>query len=245
MKNHFTFSVLLSILFCSYTFSQIGLSNPVNPTEIYGSSVFLDASTNFSNEAGMPNNQGKGIVVPSVNLVNFEFDLTLADGITFPTYFDGMMVYNNATGSTLITGDRSSTATAVTPGFYYFYNPDGAVNSNVTAGVWTALGGGGGASKEVTTTESTSAIKVNGAQVYSITGTFTASGTSTGVTVTKPTGMTGYYSMVTYKDGKTFRSSIYSFDTTVTTGDNVITGNGVFSEVLPAGTYSYVLEYFK
>ncbi|WP_449401115.1 hypothetical protein [Chryseobacterium wanjuense] len=60
-------------------------------------------------------NVGKGIVVPSVDLVNFEFDTSLADGITFPTWFDGMVVYNNATGTTLTAGQRSSTATPVTP----------------------------------------------------------------------------------------------------------------------------------
>ena len=56
--------------------------------------------------------------------------------------------------------------------------------------------------------------------------------------------MTGYYSMVTYKEGKTFRRDIYSFDTLSTT-NNVICGTGAYSEILPAGTYNYVLEYFK
>ena len=236
-------SVICLLLVINLTNAQV-LVSAIPSTGIPGSNVFLDATTNYSTESGAQANVGKGLLVPSVDLVNFEFDLTLADGFTFPTYFDGMMVYNNATGTTLTTGDRSSTATAVTPGFYYFSNPSGAANGNITAGVWTALGGGSGASKEVTSTESTSGLKVNGAQVYSITGTFTASGSSTAVSVTVPAGMTGYYSMVTYKDGKTFRSTIYSFDIASST-NNVICGTGVFSEVLPAGTYSYVLEYFK
>jgi hypothetical protein len=186
MKNHFRYSVLLSILYCSYAFSQIGLSNPVNPYEIYGSSVFLDASTNFSSEAGMPNNQGKGMVIPSVDLVNFEFNLTLADGITFPTYFDGMMVYNRATGTTLNTGDRPSTATAVTPGFYYFSNPDGATNGNITDGVWTPMGGkatlGSISSSELATavTDETGTGSVVLAASPSLTGTPTVPTASSG-----------------------------------------------------------------
>jgi len=240
MKNKFLFSTILFLIAWELS-AQINLTNNPN-IDITGSSVFLDASTGFSAEAGQNNNIGKGIVVPSVDLVNFEFDLTLADGITFPTYFDGMLVYNNATGTTLTTGNRSATAKAVTPGFYYFSNPNGATNGNVTGGVWTPLGGGNGLA--VTSSESTSGLSVNGTQVYCITGTFQASGSSTAVSVTVPAGMTGYYSFVTFANGKTFRNTIYSFDITSST-NNVICGNSLFSEVLPAGTYSYVLEYFK
>jgi uncharacterized protein affecting Mg2+/Co2+ transport len=235
--------ILISILLIAINAnSQISLTNSPS-VEIPGSSVFLDASTNFSSEGGAPNNVGKGIIIPSVDLVNFQFELALADGITFPTYFDGMVVYNRSSGTTLTTGNRPSAATAVTPGFYYFSNPNGAANGTVTAGIWT-LFVTGSTTKDVTSSEVVLPTKVNGAQLYAINGTFTASGTSTAITVTKPTGMTGYYSMVTYKDGKTFRREIYSFDTALATL-NVITGTGAYSEVLPAGTYSYVLEYFK
>jgi hypothetical protein len=153
-----------------------------------------------------------------------------------------MVVYNTATGTTLTTGIRPSTATAVTPGFYYFSNPNGVANGNVTAGVWTAMAGA--TAKDVTSTEIALSTKINGAQLYAINGTFTASGTSPSVSVTVPSGMTGYYSFITYQNGKTFRREIYSFDTASST-NNVICGNGIYSEVLPAGTYNYVLEYFK
>ena len=60
--------------------------------------------------------------------------------------------------------------------------------------------------------------------------------------------MTGYYKMTTYIGGKTFRSEISSLtvnlDPLVTTVE-VVTGNGLFSEVYPVGTYTYTLEYFK
>jgi hypothetical protein len=132
----------------------------------------------------------------------------------------------------------STTSVAVTPGFYYYNNK----SNTLTGGVWTAMAGE--TAKDVTSTEVALPTKVNGAQLYAINGTFTASGTSAAVSVTVPSGMTGYYTMVTYKDGKTFRTEIYSFDTSVSTS-NVITGNGIFSEVYPAGTYNYVLQYFK
>jgi hypothetical protein len=219
------------------------LSNGILSNTISNSNVMIDGSTTYSTEGGSGANIGKGIIIPSVNLVNFVFDLTLADGSTFPTYFDGMIVYNNATGTTLTTGNRPSTATAVTPGFYYFSNPSGASNSNVTGGVWTAVGANA-ATKNVTSTEVALSTKVNGAQLYAINGTFTATGSSTAVSVTVPAGMTGYYTLVTYQNGKTFRKEIYSFDIATST-NNVICGTGAFSEVLPAGTYNYVLEYFK
>ncbi|GEM_PF-1226787 len=123
--------------------SQI-LSNSIPVPSITNSSVILDASTNYSAESGESNNKHKGIVIPSVDLVNFEFDLSLANGITFPTYFDGMIVYNRSSGITLTTGNRSSIATTVSPGYYYFYNPKGAANGNVKEGQWRPMASAGG-----------------------------------------------------------------------------------------------------
>ncbi|WP_294307133.1 tail fiber domain-containing protein [uncultured Chryseobacterium sp.] len=120
--------------------AQIQTNNGVT-NGITNSNVLLDGSSGFSTEAGAGPYVGKGVVIPSVDLVNFQFDLSQADGFTFPTYFDGMIVYNNATGNTLTTGNRPSTSLAVIPGFYYFYNPNGASNGNITGGQWKALGG--------------------------------------------------------------------------------------------------------
>ena len=118
---------------------------------IESSNVFIDAS-GFDAKIIGNNFTGKGLVVPSVNLVEFEFtDVTnyIADGITFPTFYDGMIVYNNTTGTTTTNGVRSSTAMPVVPGFYYFYNPEGFdiyqyygdAQMAVAAGVWKPLGG--------------------------------------------------------------------------------------------------------
>ena len=135
-------SLISLFLLAVFSINAQILTNKPSQQGINSSNVLLDGSTNFSTESGALPNVGKGIVVPSVDLVNFQFDLSLADGFTFPTYFDGMIVYNKSTGTTLTTGNRSSTATDVTPGFYYFSNPDGTSNGNVTGGVWKPLGGG-------------------------------------------------------------------------------------------------------
>ncbi len=144
----------LSVFFVNAVVAQIYTPGGVN-NSIFGSNVLMDGSSTYSTEAGAPPYVGKGIIVPSVDLVNFEFDLTLADGFTFPTYFDGMIVYNNATGTTLTTGNRSSTATPVTPGFYYFSNPNGYNNGNVTGGVWKSVGGASTPSGRVVTGNTT------------------------------------------------------------------------------------------
>lgn len=243
--NNFFLIFCASFCFTTALFAQVQINNGVG-SGIGNSNVLIDGSTSFSTETGAGPYQGKGIVLPSVDLVNFVFDLSLADGSTFPTYFDGMIVYNKSTGNTQISdNDNNGVVTTVTPGFYYFSNPNGAANGNVTSGVWTAMGGGATATaKDVTPTEVALSIKINGAQLYAIKGSFIASGSSTSVSVTVPTGMTGYYSMVIYQNGKTIRREIYSFNT-ATSLNNVICGNGIFSEALPAGTYNYVLEYFK
>lgn len=226
------------------------LSNfPVNPA-ITNSNVIFDASTSFSNEAGAGPNVGKGIIIPSVDLVNFEFDLTYADGFTFPTYFDGMLVYNNATGTTLTAGNRSSTATPVTPGYYYFYNPNGATNGAVQPGVWRPLGGGD-PRFNVTTAETATNTLVNGNQVYAKKGTFTVSGTSTAPTSYAPAAITipasataGVYRVTVFRagSGSVYANEVYSYD--ITNG-NLITGSPSMSVVYPAGTYDYIVEYTK
>ncbi len=224
------------------THAQI-LTSTIPAAGVPQSNAFLDASTAHSSSAGENNNKHKGLVFPDVDLTSFQFENVIADGATFPSYYNGMVVYNTATGNTLTTGINPSVSISVTPGFYYFSNPNGAANGNVTSGVWKPLGGNL-EPKNITSSEVVLDRKVNGNQLYAISGSFTASGTSAEITVTIPTGMTGYYSFVTYKDGKTFRSAIVSLNTAATT-NNVITGSGLFSEIYPAGNYNYVLEYFK
>ena len=221
------------------------LTNTLPANSLDGSNVILDASTNYSAEAGEDNSKHKGIIIPSVDLVNFEFDLTLADGVTFPTYFDGMMVYNNATGNTLTTGNRPSTGVAVTPGYYYFSNPNGSANGSITAGIWKPMGGSGNI--KVTVSDAlagtpTNMIVAGDKEVYAIRGQFTTTGTSTAVTLAKPDDISSFYRITIYKDGQVFGSSVYSYDKG--TGA-AFTGAPGMSVVYPAATYDYVLEYLK
>lgn len=232
MKHILSFLFVVGFGFVST--AQVLSNQNVNST-ITNSNVFLDASTNFSVESGTAPYIGKGLVIPSVDLVNFEFDLNLADGATFPTYFDGMIVYNGSQGTTETAGDRSSTATDVVPGFYYFSNPLGSDNLNVTGGRWLPLGNSSIATK---TREVIKTIEVGAttATVDLTTGDNSGQGMA-GVTVNQFIGAkiynnaTGQLQMdasSSYVDG---------------TAKILTTGNGFISQVLPAGTYKFVIEY--
>lgn len=228
---------------------------------------FLDASTNYDLSID-PTSAGKGMVFPRTDLTTFTFRTELMDGINFPTALDGMIVYNVATGSTMATtpfggfgqplkADNGVIA-AVAPGFYYFSNPirldeflQPLPADTVEFGKWLPLGTGASGTtttpvKAYSATELSTGISIDGKIVYAITGTFTTLGVNALITIAKPLGMTGYYKMTTYIDGRTFRSGISSFDVNpLVLTNNVVTGSGLFSEVYPIGTYTYTLEYFK
>ena len=249
--------------------AQIRSNQAVSPNVI-DENMFLDASSNFDISTNGSPSIGKGLSFPSTNLTQFQFIISdiFSD---YPTALDGMVVYNTATGSTMETTPfgglgqplkaDNGVVTSVSPGFYYFYNPirfDTEVPPNalpadtVEFGKWLPLGTGG--SGVVTSpvklyndlTETSTGISIDGKIVYAITGTFTTLGVNALITIAKPLGMTGYYKMTTYIDGRTFRSGISSFDIDpLVLTNNVVTGSGLFSEVYPVGTYTYTLEYFK
>jgi hypothetical protein len=237
MKILFT---LVSLILINYSsFAQVRAIGGT-PSSVSTSSAFLDASSSSIYDA--TTNSAKGIAFPRVDLTTFTFLGVTGSSSSFRNRYDGFIVYNTATSGVALAGATSGT---LTRGFWYYNNSAAGVGAGTTTGgTWTPLADSSTLIKDVTSTEITLNTKIDGAQLYAIKGTFTATGTSAAVTVTKPTGMSGYYSMVIYKDGKTFRREIYSFDTTLATL-NVITGTGAYSEVLPAGTYNYVLEYFK
>jgi len=242
MKNIFSFLTIAVV--CSLVNAQVNVQYGVQNNFINESNVAIDLSGSFSNEAGAGPYQGKGVIIPSVDLVNFEFNITLADGVTFPTWFDGMIVYNNASGTTLTTGQRSSTPTVVTPGFYYFYNPTGSSTSSVQPGVWRVVGAD--TRVNIVDAETRTNTLINNSQVYTIRGTFTASGNSTAVNIPSPTGMTALYSITIYgtNTGMVYSRSLYSYTIGTTVG-NAITGAPNMSTIYPAGTYNYVMEYIK
>ncbi|MEC3877595.1 hypothetical protein [Chryseobacterium salviniae] len=197
----------------------------------------MDASTN--NDSTI--NDGKGLIFPRTDLTQFTFKTANADGILFPTYFDGMVVYNSGTGNTV---SGNGIVTSVTPGFYYFSNPNGAANQNLTTGQWLPLGQS--PKVNIGTTETVTSTSINNAQVYAIRGSFTADGSTTSVNIPAPTGMTALYGITIFKAGtnSVYDRSLYSY-TVATTPGNAITGSPNIAVVYPAGTYDYVLEYFK
>lgn len=134
-------------------------------------------------------------------------------------HVEGMTVYNTST--TLGTG--------------YYYN-DGSK--------WVKLSTLNDI-KDITDVETSLSLKIDGRPLYAIKGSFTASGTSSAVTINLPQGISSYYSITIYKpDGSTYRNTVSLVDLTSSTG-NLITGNGFLNEVFPAGNYDYILEYFK
>ncbi len=234
---------LLIIAVCGFSLSNVFAQVRAiggTPSAVTTSSAFLDASSNSTYATS--SNSGKGIVFPRVDLSNFNSFLGVnGSSSSFRTRYDGFVVYNTA--STGVAG-VGSTQGNLTPGFWYYDNSTADVGTgSISGGTWKPLGAAG-AVKDITSTEVVLDRKIDGAQLYAIKGSFTADGLSAAVTITKPTGMTGYYSFVVYKEGKTFRNTIVSFDTDAST-NNVVTGSGLFTEVYPAGTYNFVLQYFK
>ncbi len=232
---------LAASFFTMNVFAQVNSNLAIEPN-ITESNAFLDASTNFNTSANSSHSLGKGLVFPDTDLTQFEFDFNAADGITFPSYFDGMVVYNVGTGNTVTGGNNPADPSAVIPGFYYFSNPDGAANGNVADGVWLPLGGGS-SKVEIDNSESITNLVIGGEQVYAIKGTFTANGTTTAVTLSNnPSGVETLYRITIYRDGAVYGTSVYSYDKS---SGSAYTGAPGMSVVYPAGTYEYVMEYLK
>jgi len=93
---------------------------------------FFDASTSFNGTT----NKGKGLVFPQTDLTAFTFITDALNGITFPSAFDGMIVYNVGTGNTVV---GQGIQTNVKPGFYYFSNSTGGSSKTITSGKWVRI----------------------------------------------------------------------------------------------------------
>lgn len=220
---------------------------PSTPQEtIVGENAFMDASP-YSSTNGWTASESKGLAFPETDLTQFRFKTDNISPAVAATAYNGMIVYNTATGTTADPAITTQTAN-LAPGFYYFYNPTGASTSTVTAGRWLPLG----ASPKVTigTAETTTNTLINTStgdkQLYAIKGTFTASGTSTAVNIPAPAGMSAMYGITIYKAGTNtvYDRSLYSY-TIATSAGNAVTGSPSMSVVYPNGTYDYVLEYLK
>jgi len=137
VKERFLLYGIILIL-CFSFFNGWGqvLSNGSVAVGITSENPFLDASSYFDASVSA-NNEGKGLVFPQTDLTNWSFKIASLDGAIFPTAFNGMIVFNSGTGMTPITGNNPRISTAVSPGFYYFYNPNQVMD--ITNGRWVRL----------------------------------------------------------------------------------------------------------
>ncbi|WP_261511164.1 hypothetical protein [Chryseobacterium paludis] len=237
MKNVLVNITGCFLLFLSANSNAQLLTNGNVTAGLSGTNYFMDAS-NFE---GLANKSfGRGMGFPRTDLTDFRFNTSTADNEVVLSDFDGMVVFNSTTGDT-VTGQ--GVKTKVAPGFYYFSNPGNP--GNITNGKWVAIGANSGRTNILTTETATNTL-INNEQVYAIKGTFTATGSSTAVSIPSPTGMTGMYGITIYKSGTNtiYARELYSYALGTTAG-NAVTGSPHMSVVYPAGTYDYVLEYLK
>jgi len=110
-------------------FAQIKINSNLGTTSLTNHTAFLDAS--ISTTWNGSTNNGKGLLFPRVNLTTLATMMpTTSVATNNPNRFDGMLVYNTATGTSAIG------AKAVKPGFFYYSNQ----STNVNGGTWISVG---------------------------------------------------------------------------------------------------------
>ncbi|MFB9121463.1 hypothetical protein ACFFUE_09740 [Bergeyella porcorum] len=214
----------------AFIYAQVDLNQ--TPTVNTSSNAFIDASANKEN---FGQSIGRGINFPQTDLSVFTLDVAALDGIAFPNYYDGMIVYNTNNGGS--TSDPSITQTTnLKPGFYYFFNPNGVSTQSISEGKWVRIDGGNAAPAVPNSLVAT--------------GTFTHNGGNSAVLSAVPKdikAITGIKIVRTDDNGTLLQGGVaattfYSYDKANKT---MVFGQGVMSTSMPAGTYSYVIEYTK
>ena len=123
--------LLTLISFSSIINAQVKVNQNAANSAINTSSAFMDASS--SPLWNGTTNQGKGMLYPRVDLVNYT---AMSHAGPFnasnnPNYFDGLLVFNTAIGIAGIGAD------SVFPGYYYYRNTTTTANG----GHWVSLKG--------------------------------------------------------------------------------------------------------
>lgn len=143
--------ILLGLLAFFTANAQIQVQNQSTNT-IGGENPFMDAS--YFNQ--FSNTLGKGLYFPTTNLTTWEFKLSSIDPGKFSNYFDGMVVYNSGTGLTVSNTSKGGKQVSVSPGFYYFKNPNQTFpTGSVANGEWVRLSSDGGVSTNLYTVDGT------------------------------------------------------------------------------------------
>ncbi|MGN7757221.1 hypothetical protein ACTJIV_07065 [Chryseobacterium sp. 22532] len=113
--------------------AQVRFTNRDANSSSINSSAFIDASSAVNNNA--TSNVGKGLLYPRTDLSTFTAFGGSPVGIpnSYPTFYDGFVVYNTKVGDTAGVGATQGTLTA---GFWYYDNKSKTING----GTWKPLG---------------------------------------------------------------------------------------------------------
>jgi hypothetical protein len=251
LYKQFKYFVFIVSLFLVNTINSQVLSTNAVVEQFASNNVFFDASTSYDPTLTFDNNNGKGLLFARTDLTSWSFDVSILDGVLLPTAYDGMIVYNIGTGNTPITGNNPTTATAVTPGFYYFSNPTVDPNNfspTITAGVWTPLGGGSSSAVAIAdgvASDSYATINATQEKVVRLTG-ISADGTNTTLDLDAALTTAGV-AVAKFRKAAIYDTAgdlVMQATGGYTTGtDILVTGNGMMNKLLPAGSYSVEVYY--
>lgn len=217
--------------------AQIASNNSINAT-INSESAFLDVSSSASTT-----NFAKGLGFPQTNLTTFSFVSVAGSFIKFKTGYDGLLVYNIATGTTPATGAGVG-GQAVTPGFYYFSNPTPTPLRSSASGEWIALSGAAGGAN-VSDTPTTSAT-INGEEelVVRVEGVADGNTTHLDLSAALTTGTVGTFRLAKIFNATTGAAIMEATGAYDSVNNTVVTGNGMMNFLLDSGTYTVELYYF-
>ena len=128
--------IILVYILCAGVWTihaQVRIVNSANQTGLTNSPAFIDASSNPA--VNNSENVGKGLIFPRVDLSALTAFPSVSAGLptSFPSRFDGMIVYNISTSGTAGVGSTEGT---LSPGFWYYENK----SSTNDGGTWKPLG---------------------------------------------------------------------------------------------------------
>jgi len=239
MKNKLflTIPLLFVVTLC---FAQVRVVNTPNNSGAANSSAFIDASSNV----GLNNNatRGKGILFPRTNLQIFNNFGGAPIGIpnSYPTRYDGLIVYNTATSGVAGAGNTEGT---LSEGYWFYENKTSSTNG----GTWKPLGSEGSPKIHITenTPTETNLVTLDTTveKVISITGT--ADGITThmdlGTTVLPENTVVNFRkAIICDSTGTQVLVATGSYDSAT---NKFVTGNGMMNYCLPAAT-NYKVELY-
>jgi dihydroxyacetone kinase DhaKLM complex PTS-EIIA-like component DhaM len=240
MKNKLLLSIPL-LLFVTFCFAQVRIVNNTRNNAAANSSAFIDASSNLGNNNNAT--RGKGILFPRTNLQIFNNFGGAPIGVptSYPTRYDGLIVYNTATSGEAGVGNTEGT---LSEGYWFYENKTNSTNG----GTWKPLGSAEAPKVHVTENEvtETNLVMANTAteKVISITGT--ADGITThmdlGTSVLSEDTVVNFRkAIICDSNGTQVLVATGSYDSAT---NKFVTGNGMMNICLPAANDYKVELYF-